>query len=235
MTSNLSSSAVIPRYHLSLPHAGATTGATATEQLHSMAYPRQKAPTNLLKCLELDQTYLGHPLLRRQQYVTNGLATTDCMHTTDIMGHHGCVNAVAFSNLGEEFLVTGVLDGWQYVLPKCLSCPPPFPPIHTYTHTTNARTTHAHCTHHTCTHYMCSSTHHTHTGGDDERVLVWRLAEVMHGKRHPTIMAGRHQSNVFSAVFSCDNAYIYSGGEQHTIGYRNRNSIFLPTSSPCRQ
>ena len=152
MTSNLSSSAVIPRYHLSLPHAGATTGATATEQLHSMAYPRQKAPTNLLKCLELDQTYLGHPLLHRQQYVTNGLATTDCMHTTDIMGHHGCVNAVAFSNLGEEFLVTGVLDDWQYVLPKCLSCPPPpFPPIHTHTYHK--------CTHHTCTLH----TPHMHT------------------------------------------------------------------------
>ena len=76
-----------------------------------MAYPSQKAPTNLLKCLELDQANVGHPLLHRQQYVTDGLATTSCMHTTDIMGHHGCVNAVSFSNLGEEFLVTGVLDG----------------------------------------------------------------------------------------------------------------------------
>ena len=49
----------------------------------------------------------------------------------------------------------------------------------------------------------------------------------MHGKCHPTIMAGRHQSNVFSAVFSCNNAYIYSGGKQQTIGYRGwRDSIF---------
>ena len=107
----MTSSAVIPRPYLSLPHAGTTTtGARTTEQLHSMAYPSQKAPTNLLKCLELDQAYVGHPLLHRQQYVTDGLATTSCMHTTDIMGHHGCVNAVSFSNLGEEFLVTGVLD-----------------------------------------------------------------------------------------------------------------------------
>ena len=108
----MTSSAVIPRPYLSLPHADATTtGARTTEQLHSMAYPSQKAPTNLLKCLELDQANVGHPLLHRQQYVTDGLATTSCMHTTDIMGHHGCVNAVSFSNLGEEFLVTGMLDG----------------------------------------------------------------------------------------------------------------------------
>ena len=76
------------------------------KQLHPLKYARS-APTNLLTCLQQDQACVGCPLLYRTQYVANGVNTASYMHTTDIIGHHGCVNAVSFSNLGEDFLVTG--------------------------------------------------------------------------------------------------------------------------------
>lgn len=76
------------------------------KQLHPLKYARS-APTNLLTCLQQDQACVGYPLLYRNQYVANGVNTASYMHTTDIIGHHGCVNAVSFSNLGEDFLVTG--------------------------------------------------------------------------------------------------------------------------------
>jgi len=76
------------------------------KQLHPLKYARS-APTNLLTCLQRDQACVECPLLYRAQYVANGVNTASYMHTTDIIGHHGCVNAVSFSNLGEDFLVTG--------------------------------------------------------------------------------------------------------------------------------
>jgi len=86
--------------------------------------------------------------------------------------------------------------------------------MHTHTHT------HIHIHTHTYTYaHTHTNTHkhtHTHTGGDDERVLVWKVREVMRGKCHPAIMDGRHQSNVFSVIFNCNNSSIFSGGELHS-------------------
>ncbi len=53
------------------------------------------------------------------------------------------------------------------------------------------------------------------SAGDDCRVLLWRVGEVM-GRREaaPIIMTTQHTSNMFSAVFSCDSTFIYTGGNQ---------------------
>ena len=53
------------------------------------------------------------------------------------------------------------------------------------------------------------------SAGDDRRVLVWRMGEIT-GRSgcdtKPLIMNTEHMSNIFSASFSCDGAFIYTGG-----------------------
>ena len=93
---------------LEVPSPRRRRGIFSTPLYTAKDYFDRASPTNVLKCLELDQLSLQRPLLYREQYLNNGLATTGHMHTTDIRGHHGCVNAISFSNLGEEFLATGV-------------------------------------------------------------------------------------------------------------------------------
>ncbi len=44
-------------------------------------------------------------------------------------------------------------------------------------------------------------------------MIVWRVAELCTGRQKLLVMPVTHKSNMFTAVFSCDNAYIYSGGE----------------------
>ena len=65
---------------------------------------------HILKCLEFDQIQgrKRGPTFHREQYLNNGLLTAKSLYSTDVVGHHGCVNALAFSKLGEEFLVTGM-------------------------------------------------------------------------------------------------------------------------------
>ncbi len=52
-------------------------------------------------------------------------------------------------------------------------------------------------------------------GGDDQRVLVWKVADAIQGrdKLTPVCMTSKHRSNVFTIDFSCDNSFIFSGGE----------------------
>jgi hypothetical protein len=92
--------------------------------------------------------------------VNSGLATAKCLYSQNVLGHRGCVNAVNFSNAGEELLVSG---------------------------------------------------------GDDEKVLLWRVSEMMRGKHQPVAMDTTHSSNIFTATFSCDNTYIYSGGNDANL------------------
>ena len=56
-------------------------------------------------------------------------------------------------------------------------------------------------------------------GGDDKRVLVWRVANVVQGRKGvvPIKMLLQHDSNIFTADFSCDNAFLYSGGNVRTF------------------
>lgn len=122
--------------------------------------PGLHVPRSLLSCLELDRAAAGCPLVHRQRHVAQGLEVSSSLNTADIKAHTGCVNAVTFSNLGEEYLATG---------------------------------------------------------GDDARVLVWRVAHVIEGKCKPITMATIHQSNVFSIAFSCDNTIVYSAGNDSDV------------------
>ena len=68
-------------------------------------------PRNVIKCLDADRSgQNGSGPLSRQLYLSDGLAKADRMYTTDIFGHHNCINTIALSNLGEEFLVSGELE-----------------------------------------------------------------------------------------------------------------------------
>ena len=71
---------------------------------------RDSRPKNILKCLEADRCDPNSrsAQLYRQLYLSDGLAKADHMYTTDVKGHHGCVNTLGLSNLGEEFLVSGI-------------------------------------------------------------------------------------------------------------------------------
>ena len=53
-------------------------------------------------------------------------------------------------------------------------------------------------------------------GGDDQRVLVWKVADAIQGrdKLAPVCMTSKHRSNIFTIDFSCDNSFVFSGGEQ---------------------
>ena len=66
-----------------------------------------------------------------------------------------------------------------------------------------------------CTHTLCG------VGGDDEKVLVWRVADIMRGVNRSVAMETPHCSNIFSATFSCDNSYIYSGGKSRDLEVHN--------------
>lgn len=70
---------------------------------------RDSRPKNILKCVEADRCDANSrsAQLYRQLYLSDGLAKADRMYTADVKGHHGCVNTLALSNQGEEFLVSG--------------------------------------------------------------------------------------------------------------------------------
>ena len=70
--------------------------------------PSSSLPTNILQCLELDRVAgRSRPAQSRRHHVGNGLATTNCLYTQNVVGHTACVNALSFSHLGEDLLVTG--------------------------------------------------------------------------------------------------------------------------------
>ena len=94
--------------------------------LYDLAKPREKdpgsrlyflegshssfLPTNILQCLELDHvTGRTRPGRCRKHCVSSGLARANWLYTQNVVGHTACVNALNFSSMGEEFLVTGVL------------------------------------------------------------------------------------------------------------------------------
>ena len=63
-------------------------------------------------------------------------------------------------------------------------------------------------------------------GGDDKRVLIWKMASAMNCSATPTALKGSHELNIFSLVFSCDNAFVYSSGKKGRVkekeGWRER-------------
>ncbi len=67
-----------------------------------------KPVTGIIRSLNLDQAGISsRPLQHRRSYLSQHLGTCNRMYSTDLVGHHGCVNAMAISRGGEEFLGTG--------------------------------------------------------------------------------------------------------------------------------
>lgn len=54
-------------------------------------------------------------------------------------------------------------------------------------------------------------------GGDDRRVLLWTLAEAVHGKCTPFAMQTSHVSNIFCLGFDSTNSKIFSGGNDDQV------------------
>ena len=70
-------------------------------------------PKGIIQALGLDRARVNNsslPFLHRKSYLDQQLQSCDRMYSTDISGHHGCVNALAFSK-GEHFLGTGMRCG----------------------------------------------------------------------------------------------------------------------------
>ena len=50
-------------------------------------------------------------------------------------------------------------------------------------------------------------------GGDDKRVLIWKMASALNCSATPLALKSTHELNIFSLVFSCDNSFVYSSGK----------------------
>ncbi|XP_064602077.1 DDB1- and CUL4-associated factor 5-like [Liolophura sinensis] len=55
------------------------------------------------------------------------------------------------------------------------------------------------------------------SGGDDRRVLVWKVQEALSGIDHPKAMKGQHNSNIFCLSFDHNNTKIFSGGNDEQV------------------
>lgn len=55
------------------------------------------------------------------------------------------------------------------------------------------------------------------TGGDDQRVLLWKLEESMAGISLPRSMKNHHYSNIFCLAFNNDSTKIFSGGNDDAV------------------
>ena len=67
------------------------------------------AAGNVLQALLKDQTCANSAagFSFRETYLSNALASSGSMYSIDIRGHHGCVNALAFSKGQEQYLSSG--------------------------------------------------------------------------------------------------------------------------------
>lgn len=54
-------------------------------------------------------------------------------------------------------------------------------------------------------------------GGDDRRVLLWKLEESMAGISEPRSMKNHHYSNIFCLAFNNDSTKILSGGNDDAV------------------
>lgn len=59
--------------------------------------------------------------------------------------------------------------------------------------------------------------------------MVWRVGEVINGRGSPITLTTKHHSNIFTVAFSCDNRYIFSGGE-FVNSPKNRESALIEIS-----
>ena len=77
-------------------------------EVKALSYPAIR-PRGIVQALSLDSLHNStRPLFFRQSYLNSCLTGCDRMYSTNIVGHHGCVNALAFSKGDERFLATGM-------------------------------------------------------------------------------------------------------------------------------
>ena len=50
-------------------------------------------------------------------------------------------------------------------------------------------------------------------GGDDKKILVWKLREAVEGTAVPRSMKCKHQSNIFCVNFDHDNKLLITAGK----------------------
>lgn len=92
--------------------------------------PVQTKPLGVLQALGLDRAGGSScPHHYRKSYLKDRLSGCDGMYSSDIVGHHGCVNALAFSKGDEQFLGTGVCVCGQAKWTMSYTLPLPFPSL----------------------------------------------------------------------------------------------------------
>lgn len=57
----------------------------------------------------------------------------------------------------------------------------------------------------------------TFKGGDDRRVLLWKVDKALVSKDEPKVMQAEHLSNVFSLDFSCSSEKVISAGNDDQV------------------
>lgn len=62
------------------------------------------------------------------------------------------------------------------------------------------------------------------SGGDDRRVLLWKLEEAMAGIGEPSAMKNQHYSNIFCLGFNNDSTRIFSGGNDDAVIVHDTNT-----------
>ncbi|KAL0127516.1 hypothetical protein PUN28_003060 [Cardiocondyla obscurior] len=55
------------------------------------------------------------------------------------------------------------------------------------------------------------------SGGDDRRVLLWRVEEAIQGKGKPTVMKSQHVSNIFCLGYDSSKTKIFSAGNDDQV------------------
>ncbi|XP_076063729.1 uncharacterized protein LOC143038430 [Oratosquilla oratoria] len=55
------------------------------------------------------------------------------------------------------------------------------------------------------------------SGGDDRRVLLWKVEEAISGQKQPRAMKGEHMSNIFCLSFDPHNEKIFSAGNDDQV------------------
>lgn len=55
------------------------------------------------------------------------------------------------------------------------------------------------------------------TGGDDRRVLLWRVEQAIQGMGKPIVMKAQHASNIFCLGYDSSKTKIFSAGNDDQV------------------
>lgn len=54
-------------------------------------------------------------------------------------------------------------------------------------------------------------------GGDDKRILVWKVQKAIVENEEPMVLEAEHRSNVFALGFDCHIKKVLSGGNDEMV------------------